>query len=96
MAISANLFGILPGLTGNWIRRTGIEPGLVMYRVGKITRPVGYPAGNWATRTRPDPIFHYPYLPDTRPITRGYPTGNKMTKNNGKNGKICQILPKIP
>ena len=65
-----------------------------MYRVGKITRPVGYPAGNWATRTRPDPIFHYPYLPDTRPITRGYPTGNKMTKNNGKNGKICQIFPK--
>ena len=65
-----------------------------MQRVPDYPTTRGYPAIFWPTRTRPDPTFHYPALPDTRPITRGYPTGNKMTKNNGKNGKICQIFPK--
>ena len=53
---------------------------LVMQRVPDYPTTRGYPAIFWPTRTRPDPTFHYPALPDTRPITRGYPTGNKITK----------------
>ena len=58
---------------------------LVMYRVGKITRPVGYPTGNWATRPDPTRFFITRIYPIPDPLPAGTRRVAKSQKNHETN-----------